>query len=50
MYTQTQREIKKIALNLLKKEKLSHREMTWFFSKTDKYKDTDDIWVTQKID
>tara|TARA_R110000772_G_scaffold17348_1_gene48450 strand:+ start:1202 stop:1357 length:156 start_codon:yes stop_codon:yes gene_type:complete len=50
IYAEKQKAIKNEALSLLKKDTLSKREMAWFLKKMDRYKDTDEIWVTQKID
>lgn len=46
LYKAKQDAIKKEALSLLKKDKPTKRELSWFIKKSAKYSDTGDIWIT----
>ncbi len=50
LYPEKQRAIKKEALFILAKTKPTKNQMTWFFNACEKYEDTDDIWIIQKLD
>lgn len=49
LYPEKQRAIKKEALYILKKTKPSKIQMTWWLNAIEKYEDTDDIWIIQKL-